>query len=113
VAETLFAHTPSWQQDARTLFMAKILARARRSLLVYTIYCHAHEHATEWTGIEVHSVLATPVRPDPDPRPPGDAGPKPRCRPVTARPMIMQLSRPDAHPSRVSCPGLLAVSVAA
>jgi hypothetical protein len=49
------------QQDARTLFMAKILARARRSLLVYTIYCHAHEHATEWTGIEVHSVLAPPA----------------------------------------------------
>jgi hypothetical protein len=65
------------QQDDRSLFMAKILARARRSLLVYTVYCHAHEHAAEWTGIQAHSVLAPPVWQGPDPRPPGDAGPKP------------------------------------
>jgi hypothetical protein len=54
-----------WSLDGlaftRTLFMAKILARARRSLLVYTVYCHAHEHAAEWTGIQVHSVLAPTV----------------------------------------------------
>jgi hypothetical protein len=39
--------------EDREVFMNKILSRARRSLLAYTVYCQAHDHAAEWTGVPV------------------------------------------------------------
>ncbi len=41
--------------DDRKLFMANVLVSLRRALLVYSVYCHAHDCAKEWTGIPVKS----------------------------------------------------------
>jgi len=39
-------------EDRRT-FMDNVLVRLRRALLVYSVYCRAHDCAQEWTGILV------------------------------------------------------------
>ena len=45
--------------DDREIFMKKIMAHARRSLLVYTVCCQAHERAAEWTGVPVAPQLGS------------------------------------------------------
>ena len=37
----------------RKEFMANVLLRYRRVLLVYSVYCRAHDRAEDWTGIPV------------------------------------------------------------
>ncbi len=37
----------------RKRFMRNVLVRYRRVLLVYTVYCAAHDHAAPWTQVEV------------------------------------------------------------
>ena len=37
----------------RKRFMRNVLVRYRRVLLVYTVYCAAHDHAALWTQVEV------------------------------------------------------------
>ena len=41
--------------DDRKLFMENVLVSLRRALLVYSVYCRAHDCAKEWTGIPVKS----------------------------------------------------------
>ena len=54
--------------EDRDAFMKAILARYRRALLVYTIYCHAHDLAEEWTGVPVKLKLCKPDAPEPHPQ---------------------------------------------
>jgi hypothetical protein len=37
----------------RRVFMANMLRRYRRDLVVYSIYCHAHDRASDWTRVSV------------------------------------------------------------
>ena len=39
--------------DDRKAFMKNVLVRYRRDLLVYSIYCRAHDRAREWTQVPV------------------------------------------------------------
>jgi len=43
--------------EDRAAFIKNIIARYRRALLVYSIYCRAHDQAENWTGIPVKSQL--------------------------------------------------------
>jgi len=47
----------------RTEFMANMLRRYRRDLVAYSIYCHAHDRAPDWTRIAVDfKPLVRPAR---------------------------------------------------
>jgi hypothetical protein len=39
--------------DDRQAFMDGVLARMRRALVVYSVYCRARQHAAAWTGVPV------------------------------------------------------------
>ncbi len=41
----------------RDAFMKDALVRLRRALLVYSVYCRAHDRAADWTGVPVKSEL--------------------------------------------------------
>jgi hypothetical protein len=43
--------------DDRETFAKNILVRYRRSLLVYTIYCQAHDLARSWTDVPIELKL--------------------------------------------------------
>lgn len=52
--------------EDRAAFMKNIIVRYRRALLVYSIYCRAHDEARSWTGIPVkvpfcQQAMALPV----------------------------------------------------
>jgi hypothetical protein len=41
--------------DDRQAFMRQVLSNLREALLLYSVYCRAHDHVAAWTGIAVTS----------------------------------------------------------
>jgi hypothetical protein len=42
--------------EDRQAFMRHMLSKLRGVLLIYSVYCHAYDHAAAWTGIAVNSL---------------------------------------------------------
>jgi cell division protein FtsW (lipid II flippase) len=43
------------RNDERQAFMRHMLSKLRCTLLIYTVYCRAYDHAPTWTGIAANS----------------------------------------------------------